>query len=56
MDLYKIVMADLTENVNIATTDMQVQKLQKIYHIKVTISSEITSTYRSGRVQLVMRL
>ena len=48
MELYKMVMSDLTENVNIATTDMQVQKLQKIYHIKVSISSEITSTYRSG--------
>ena len=51
MELYKMVMSDLTENVNIATTDMQVQKLQKIYHIKVSISSEITSTYRSGMSQ-----
>ena len=48
MELYKMVMSDLTEHVNIATTDMQVQKVQKIYHIKVSISNEIISTYKSG--------
>ena len=52
MDLFKMVMADLTENVNIATTDMQVQNLQKIYHIKVTSSGEVTSPYRSGKCHL----
>ena len=48
-----MVMSDLTENVNIATTDMQVQKVQKIYHIKVSISNEIISTYKSGTAKLL---
>ena len=52
MDLYKMTMSDLSENVNIATTDMQVQKMQKIYHIKVSISNEITVAYQSGTLQL----
>ena len=50
MDLFKLSLADLTENVQIVTTDIQVQKMQKIYHIKVTISSEVTNTYQSGKL------
>ena len=50
MDLFKLSLADLTKNVKIVTTDIQVQKMQKIYHIKVTISSEVTNTYQSGKL------
>ena len=50
MDLFKLSLADLAENVKIVTTDIQVQKMQKIYHIKVTISSEVTNTYQSGKL------
>ena len=49
MDLYKLALTDLTENVELLTSDIKVQKLQKVYHIKVAISSEMTSPYQNGK-------
>ena len=49
MEVFKITLTDLTENVELLTSDIKVQKLQKIYHIKVAISSEMTSPYQNGK-------
>ena len=41
-------MSDFTGNVELLVTDVQVQKIHKVHHIKVAISNEMSSTYRNG--------
>ena len=54
MDVFKLSLTDLTQNIQIVTTDIQVQKMQKIYHIKVTISSEVINPFQSGKLILFL--
>ena len=48
MELFKLILADFTGNVELLVTDIQVQKIHRVHHIKVAISSEMSSPYQNG--------
>ena len=48
MELFKLTMADFTANAELLVTDIQVQKIHKVHHIKVVISNEMRSSHQNG--------